>query len=436
LGLALAGVAVDGAAAAEVLTIDEAVRLALANNLGLDRASKQVERAEQQVLAARTRRLPNLQVEAMAGTMLNSLRMDFPQGAFGSYPTTGPIPSADTLVEVPRGVSGSLSATLAQPLTQLHRIGLNTRLSELARDAEKEKLREQRAELVAEVRRVYYALLQLQSVVTAKEEQIRAYRELDRVVGQQVAIQVALRSDGLEVKARLAAEEYQMATLHGDLATAREQLNHLLGRDLATAFTVAPVAEATLEEVDLDTAVARAAERRPDLAQARLAVEQADTDRRMKKAEWIPEVSLAVTYYSFANVDLMPRNLAQVGVQVKWEPFDWGRRGKEKAEKALQVDQARTAARQAQDRVRLEVAQAFRKLREARLLIEAERLSRDAAGERLRVLAVRHGQAVALVRDVLEAQATMSAAQARYDQALASFWTAKADFQKAIGEEL
>jgi outer membrane protein TolC len=435
LAMAMAVGAPGRAKADEVLTIEHAVRLALQNNAALLRAAQQVARAEQQVQAARTRRLPNLEVEAMAGTTLSPLRVSFPQGAFGTFPATGPIPSADTIVEAPRAVSGSVSATVAQPITQLHRIGLGTRMNELTRDLEKEKLREQRAALVAEVRRLYYGLLQLQSVLSAKEEQLRAYRELDRIVGQQVAIQVALRSDGLEVKARLAAEEYERAALRGELANSKEQLNHLLGRDLSHEFEVAAMAEATLEEVDLDTAVARAIERRPELAQARLAVEQADTDRRLKKAELIPDVSLALTYYSFVNVDLLPKNLAQVGVQVKWEPFSWGRRGKEQAEKTIQLEQARTAARDAQDRARLDVARSFRKLREARLLIEAERLARDAARERLRVLTIRHGESVALVKDVLEAQATMSAAHARYDQALATFWTARADFQRAIGEE-
>jgi outer membrane protein TolC len=423
-------------AAEDVLTIEDAVRLALQNNAALGRAARQVERAEQQVLVSRTRRLPNLEVEAMAGTTLNALRVSFPTGAFGSFPSTGPIPATDTVVEAPRSLSGSVTATVAQPITQLHRIGLSTKMSELTRDLEQEKLREQRAALVAEVRRAYYGLLQLQSVLAAKEEQIQAFRELDRIVGQQVVTEVALRADGLEVKARLAAEEYDMAAVRGDLQTSREKLNWLLGRDLSHAFEVAAVPEAALEEVVLDAAVARALARRPDLAQARLAVVQAETDRRLKKAEWIPDVSLALTYYSFVNVDLLPKNLAQVGVQVRWEPFDWGRKSKETAEKTIQLDQARTAAREAQDRARLEVAQSFRRLQQARLLIQAERLGREAARERLRVLTVRHGQSVALMKDVLEAQAGMSAAHARYDQALAAFWTAKADFQKAMGEEL
>jgi outer membrane protein TolC len=205
---------------------------------------------------------------------------------------------------------------------------------------------------------------------------------------------------------------------------------------VAQEFSLVAVPETTLEEGDLSSALARALERRPDLAQARLAVEQADTDRRLKKAESIPDLSLALSYYSFINVDLLPRNIAQVGLQLKWEPFDWGRRGKERAEKTLAVEQAKSRTRDAEDRARIEVRQRFRKLHEARLLIEAERLGREAADEKLRVVTSRHQKDAALLKDVLEAQAAMSAAHTQFDRALLTFWSAKADFQKAIGEEL
>ena len=422
-------------AAPAVLTLDEAIALALKDNRGIAMAAMQVEQAERRLAAARTRRLPNLEVHAMAGTTLNPIRISFPAGSFGSFPATGPIPSTDTVVEAPRAISGNVNATLAQPLTQLHRIGLNTKLNELNRENEREKLRAQRATTVAEVRRLYYGLLQIESAIHAKEDEVGAYRELDRVVARQVEVEAALQADGLQVKAKLATGEYELAGLRGDLATGKEQMNLLLGRDLAQDFSLAAVPETAVEEADLPSAIARALERRPDLAQARLAVDQADTDRRLKKAESIPEVSLAVSYYSFVNVDLLPRSIAQVGLQLKWEPLDWGRRGKERAEKALKVDQARSAARQAEDRARIDVAQNFRTLQESRLLVAAERLGREAAQEKLRVVTVRHQKDASLLKDVLEAQAALSGAQAKHDRALLTFWTAKADFQRAIGEE-
>src|SRR5262249_47331481 len=274
----------------------------------------------------------------------------------------------------------------------------------------------ERAAVAAQVRGLYYSLLQTRSALVAKQEQVRTYRELDRVGGQQVAIEVALRSDGLNVKAQLAAEEYRLAGLEDQLATGREQMNELRGREADPPFTLAEVPETSIEEVDLPSALAHALQRRPDLSQARLAVEQADTDRRLKAAESIPDISLAFNYYTFVNVDFVPHNIAQVGLQLKWEPFDWGRRGKEKAEKALQVVQARSTARAAEDKARIEIAHQFRVRQQARLLVGAERLDRQAAEETRRIVTPRRAQDAALIKDVLDAQAAMSAAHARYDQ--------------------
>jgi len=40
-----------------------------------------------------------------------------------------------------------------------------------------------------------------------------------------------------------------------------------------------------------------------------------------------------------------------------------------------------------------------------------------------------------LLRDVLQEQAAVEKANADYNEAIASFWTAKANFQKVLGED-
>src|SRR5262245_62925554 len=88
----------------DVLTVEEAVALALRNNPDVTVAALQVDRAEQKVGAAKARRWPNLDLQATAGTTLNEIRVSFPGGAFGSYPGIGPIPATDTVVTTPRAL--------------------------------------------------------------------------------------------------------------------------------------------------------------------------------------------------------------------------------------------------------------------------------------------------------------------------------------------
>jgi outer membrane protein len=40
-----------------------------------------------------------------------------------------------------------------------------------------------------------------------------------------------------------------------------------------------------------------------------------------------------------------------------------------------------------------------------------------------------------LLKDVLQQQTTLAQANQQYQQALSSFWTAKANFERALGEE-
>ena len=44
-------------------------------------------------------------------------------------------------------------------------------------------------------------------------------------------------------------------------------------------------------------------------------------------------------------------------------------------------------------------------------------------------------QKTALLQNVLQEQAALAQANQQYQQALSSFWTAKANFERALGEE-
>ena len=433
----LAGPAVSTAADqdVEVLTLPQALNLALENSASVLVAELQIERAENELLASRTRRLPRLAFEAQGTRLLAPIRITFPGGSLGRYLATGPIPASDTVIESGEAPVGHVSASLAQPLTQLYRVGLGVKASQLSRDADRQTLRAERAAVAHEVRRLYYSALQARSAVEAAREQVETLREMDREMVLHVATETALRQDGMEVKARLAAADYRRISLGNALATYKEQLNVVLGRDPAVPFELAAVSGADLEPVALETARARALAHRPELERARLQVELADTDRRLKKAESIPELSLALSYDSFFNVELLPRNVAQVGIQLKWEPFDWGRRSKELAAKTLAVEQARRSARQEKSRVLAEVDRAFRLLEEARALVTARRLGHESAEERVRVALLRRREQATLLRDALQAQADMAEARAQYDEAQLSLWQARADLEKAMGED-
>jgi outer membrane protein TolC len=190
-----------------------------------------------------------------------------------------------------------------------------------------------------------------------------------------------------------------------------------------------------MRETDLVQARQRALAQRPEIREARLQVERANLDRRAKKTELIPDVSLTYNHVSTLNYsDFVPRSVSSLGVQVEWEIFDWGRKKREVSEKTHTVTQASNALLDTESQVVMEVNDRFRHLQEACQLIRIARLSQTEARANVQMAAYKYRLEAALLKDVLQAQTSLAEADYEYQKALLSFWSAKADFEKALGE--
>jgi len=433
---ALAAAQTTNVTITERLTLDRAINLALENNRQIQTAALQVQKASEEVDIARSRRLPVFDIQGQASQLLTPVNFAFPQGAFGEFPGIGPIPSTDTDVSVPQQLTYYLYSQVSQPVTQLFRINRGIDSAVASHRIEQEHMRAQRLSVTNSVKRLYFAILQTESALDTTDQAIALYRELDRTLEVRVAQKVALRSDALDVQFRLAQEQLTKTTYQNTLSSQKEQLNQLLGRDVRTDFVVEPVSTLSIAEIDVNAARTRALENRPDVREARLKVEQADLDRRAKGAERIPDISVAVSYSSYFNIDVMPTNLATAGVQLKWEPFDWGRKGRELASKTHTVEQTRLAVRDAEDKVVVDVNTRFRTLAEKRALLNVAQMAQATSREKLRVKTNQYQVQAVLLPDVLQLRAEQANSDDNYQQALLAFWTAKADFENAVGEEV
>ncbi len=421
--------------AVRVLTLEDAVSLAQANNRLVKNAQLSVSMRDDEIAEARTYRFPSFNLYALGSQLLTPVNFSFQRGAFGSFPGIGPVPATDTKIHTPLRPTFYALTQFSQPLSQQYKIGLNIKQAKLAKLVDEQKLRAQKQSVTSQVKQAYYAILRTQSALASSEENLKFDRELDRTTEQYVAEKTALKSDSMEVKAKIAQEEYNNLMLRDSLASQKEQLNDLLGRDIRTDFSVAEVPEATIVEASLDAAQAQALSARPELAEARLAVQQAELNHRITKTQYIPNVSLAVNDLSLTNVNLLPSNVASAGVLVSWNPIDWGRRRHELAADSKSIEQSKNSANETEAQILVEVAAKFRKLGETRSLLHATVLQRDAEREKLRVVMNQFEQKAALLKDVLQQKMSLESVTNQYNQALLSFWTAKADFEKSLGEE-
>ena len=422
-----------------VLSLNQAINLALENNRSAKNAKLEIEKADDKVAQLRTRRLPSLKLSSLISQPLTTFETNFEKGVFGTYPGIGPVPAETTSITSSTKTTALLITQVTQPLTQLRRIGLQIKQQEVGREISEADLQATEQAIVNDVKHAYYAILQTQGATVSAQESVKLYREIDRVTGDYVMQQVALKTDKMDVETRLAKAEYQVLTLTNQLSLQKEQLNLLLGRDVNTDFGVTDGMEAAqvmMRETNLVEARQRALTQRPEIRQARLQVKKADLDRRAKKSELIPDVSLTYNYVSTFNYsDFVPRNISSVGVQVEWEIFDWGRKKREVCEKAHSVSQANNNLVETESQVLLEVNDRYRHLQEACQLIRIAQLAQTQARANVQMAAYKYRLDAVLLKDVLQAKTSLADADYEYQKALLSFWSAKADFEKALGED-
>ncbi|NYF51637.1 TolC family protein [Tunturiibacter gelidoferens] len=416
------------------LALVDAIQIALENNRPTQIARLDIAKSAWEVAEAKTHRLPEIKTELLASGNIDSPSFTFQKGIFGTVDNQ-PVPSTDTKVSLSSGLTGYAIATVAQPISQLYQIHLMVREKELSVDLAGEKYQQKRQNTVIDVKQGYYAIVQSESALEAERSLIKEYEETDRVTTDYLKKESVLKSDSLQIKAQLAQARHQLITLSDDLQTQKEHFNDLLGRDLDIPFRTQPVPPASTDEMDLKAARKTALEQRPELKEAKINVEKAGYDRSLAKAEYIPGIGAQLQYLTPINTQILPQNILTVGLKMTWEPYEWGRRKDNVKGKDIQLQQSQYQLDQTRSQVLLDVDNTFRKLAESRSMLEVAQAARDAAKEKLREVNDQFKKVAVLLRDVLKQEAAVANADHEYEESLLAFWNAKAEFEKALGEE-
>ena len=416
------------------LSLSEAIQIALMNNRPAKIAQLDITKADWEVASTKTKRFPAISTYLFGSKNLTSPSFTFKANTFQT-PQGEPVPATDTKIALSSGFTGYTVAEVAQPLTQLYKIGLAIHEQKLEVDLSREKYQAKRQSVVADVKQAYYAVLQTESALDSASAAVKQYQETDRVVLDYIAQRSVLKSSSLDVKAKLAQAQYQVVQLNDTLQTQKEKLNNLLGRDLDTPFHTEQVPAIQYEESDLKVARQTALTQRPEVKEAEIDTHRAEYDRRLAKAQYIPDIGAAFHYMTPFNTAILPQNIASAGFEMRWEPFEWGRRRDDVKQKETIVEQSKYQLDETRSQVVLDVDNSFRKLAESRSLLAVADAARAAASEKLREVNDKFKRSAVLLRDVLEQQAAVASADNEYEESLLAFWSAKASFEKALGEE-
>jgi outer membrane protein TolC len=423
---------------APLLTLDEALGRAFGHNRDVKNAGLDVAKAANGVAVIKAMRLPQIDVGVYESYNFTNEDFTFSEGSLGSVTVAGntfELPPIETKIASANDFTTLVTASMVLPLSQQYRLALGVDKHEVVEGQATQQLRSTRQRIAKDVKDLYYSILRSEASLAATEASIAYRRALAGLVSRNVEQQRALDSDLLSVRTELARAEQRALFERDSLASQREEMNILLGREIETRFRVSPMPDPALLEINQLGAEVEALAQRPIVKNAKLREKQAELEVKIKKAEYIPEVSVEVRYTSPFGSEFVPQNIGTVGLFASWDIWDWGKRSHEVAAKNVELRKARNEIREAQDQVRLDVNRKIRSLRQAEAGVPVALLAEEAAREKLRIVENKYRQESALVEDVLEAEADLAKARRDVEGAKLGVWTSQSDLEKAMGEE-
>lgn len=462
------GMAADGPL---VVTIDQAVEMALNNSPKLRGAALDVAAAEAKRKQARAQYGPKLQVELTAMFFNEPPGFGGDMGSMdtGDVDIVSGLQQLDDLIQVigddadkalssgllgvGQGLQGiidtfssldslfaskkydvTFTARVVQPLTPLWAIHQMAKLAELEVDVARVAVERQRIELAYQVREVCLKLLQAQAALSALDEAIETVQA--HIQRAQYFLEAGLisKNDLLQAEVRLASLRGQRLEVNHGIELALATLSMLLDLPADQQISVQAPADGPTDgdAPQLAAAQAEAAATRPEMRELNLRLEQA---RRGIKAAWqgyIPNV-IALGQYQHNEGSIMVPPAWTGGVAVDFNVWEWGDTYYKVEEAEAGLARAEVGREELKRGIDLQVRAAWLKIAEVTDKIAIARSAVVQAEEQLRLERERYEAQQATSTDVLDAQTRLTQAKVTADTAVIERRIAMAALDKAIG---
>jgi outer membrane protein len=413
------------AAQSPPLTLEEAVRQALAAHPALEAAQARERASEARRLQARSGYQPRVQFQEAFQIG------DNPVYVFSSKLTQRQFNASDFLIDnlvspdPYRNFQTQLNAE--QTIWDGGATKNGLRAAEVGIKMTAEEKRRVEMEVVANVARAYFG-------IGLSEESLRVAREAVQAAEADLARANTLHNAGMATEADVLAVSVHLASLKeqeirraSGLEVARAALNQAMGLGLDTPHTLTtPLTAAAAPASTAAQYESFAREQRPEVRLAGFAQTLAEVRGNEAKAALLPQVFVRGAFEADTKnfVTTGGANWLFVG-GLRWNLFDGSRTKYARQEARDLAAGAAAEQRNAQSAVQLQARQSFADWRSAQERIAVTQSSIAMAEETLRIVRNRYSAGMANITEVLRAQTALLEAQTRrliavFDQRLAA----------------
>lgn len=293
-------------------------------------------------------------------------------------------------------------------------------------------LRAVQNELIHQVTRGYYGVLQAQSFVAVQEESVESLEESLRVATARFNAGSAVKTDVLNLEVKLAQAREDAIRAKNGVRLAIASLNTAIGSDLILSDSLpVPAREEIREKPErLDFSVI---ENRAELKATHTLSNIKEQSYEKVSREDRPTMS-AFGSYDFDSGDFSEfEDSYLMGVMAEWEIFDgYQQRNKARVAKA-EWQTAKKESLKARNDLRLDLHQAYLKAMDAWERLEVSEKSIESASEALRITSELYKQGVAEISVLLTAQVGLTTQKTRSVAAYYDYLTALSNYDRARG---
>ncbi len=308
------------------------------------------------------------------------------------------------------------------------------RVAKLGSKASEFMLESAKNDLVYQVTRAYYGILQVRAFVRIQEETIRSLTESLRVARERNQAGSAMKTDVLNLEVQLSQAREELIRAGNGLKLGVAALNTAIGQKLVGPADVAGLQGAKAPLATLNDSTG-GVEERPEYRAIESRVRAMEAMVVRAQREYLPVVNgFGSIDWDSATLDGFEQSYI-VGAAVELNIFD-GQRNRAGVAKAKAVaEEIRAEAEKLRQELELELTQARLNEQEARERLDVAVKSVASAEEALRITQERYQQGAAVVNDLLTAQMGLTATQTRQAAAQYDCLIARANVERAMGRK-
>jgi len=406
-----------------ILTLDMAIKIAIANNSLIKEAIERQKVATQEYKSARAELLPKL------SALYSYTRLkETPYAVFGSSRVT--ISDRDNF---------HWDITVTQPIFTGFALSTKRKIAEL--DVKMREIEKEQAilDVIKNVKTAYFNILLAEKFLMVAQEAVRQLEAHVKDAESFYREGLIAYNDLLKSKVALANALQEKVRAESSLEMAVSSFNTLLGFDINCKTRVKDILKPVPLSQELDKLIEIALNERPELKTLRLALKNADYAIKLARSSYYPEIVLVGSYEQngddplATNNDFRNAHNASITLQARVTLFDWGKTRAEVKRYYHEKMSLTEKIKGIEDSIKLEVKNAFLNLRVASQNIQTARESLSQAKENFRITDLQYKNQIATSTEVIDARTSLTEAEINYYKAIYSYSISIAELERATG---